>query len=117
MSETTVSDLMPKDVTGADIAFGPRRIADFLPPYDSIPAEFRRHAGTKWNAVVSDWFFFGLKNAKWAAKPNVNANKALAHIKVCMASWEPKHEHKEAGCAYLMSLWFEDVTYERGKVP
>jgi hypothetical protein len=32
-----------------------------------------------------------------------------------MSSWEPKHEHKEAGCAYLLSEFFDDVNYKKAK--
>jgi hypothetical protein len=31
------------------------------------------------------------------------------HLKAIMGSFQPKHEHKTAGVAYLMSLWFEAV--------
>jgi hypothetical protein len=84
---------------------------EILPPMSDIPEEFKRHHGTKWNKVVSDWFFLGLKKCKWTPKPGVDTNKALAAVTACIGDWSPQHEHKEAGCAYLLSEWFEDVTY------
>jgi hypothetical protein len=93
-------------IFGGDI-----NMSKLLPSMDSIPEEFKRWPGGKWNKVVSDWFFCGLKNAKWVPKPGINTSKALDHIFAIMVSFEPKHEHKEAGCAYLLSEWFDDVTY------
>ena len=31
------------------------------------------------------------------------------HLKSILQSFKPKHERKEAGVAYLMSLWFDDI--------
>jgi len=93
--------------------FGPENINDYLPSMDEIPDEFKRYNGTKWHTVVSDWFFHGLKNAQWEPKDGINANEAVGHVATCMCSWEPKHEHKEAGCAYLLSLWFDSVIYDK----
>lgn len=101
-----------QDVTVVDVNFG-GDIKKLLPAYNDIPAEFKRYSGTKWNNVVTDWFFCGLKNCVWTPKPGIDTKKALAHIAAVMASFDLKHEHKEAGCAYLMSEFFEDVTYDK----
>ena len=103
--------IMPAEVSQLELAFG-GNMAKLLPPYESVPAEFKGHNG-KWNNLVSTWFFQGLKNAVWTPKPGIDKDKALRHIKAILGSWEPKHEHKEAGVAYLLSLWFDDVKYER----
>jgi hypothetical protein len=101
-----------KDVNGLDLAFG--RIDGLLPKWEDIPAEFKR-SSNKWCRIVSQWFFSGLDGAEFKPKPGVNKSKALAHIQACLASWEPAHEHKEAGCAYLMSEFFEDVVVKPAK--
>jgi len=108
MTET----IKPKPVDRATAAFGASRIDDYLPAWDSIPDEFKQYNGTKWNKVFSDWFYCGLAKAEWKPKSGIETSTALAHIRACMASWEPGHEHKEAGVAYLLSLWFENVKYE-----
>jgi hypothetical protein len=108
-----MSKITVQEVTGLDLAFG-GDMKKLLPAYNDIPEEFRR-GRTKWNKVVSDWFFFGLKNANWVPKDGVDQNKALSHVKAIMGSWDPSHEHKEAGCAYLLSEFFNDVKYERAK--
>lgn len=39
----------------------------------------------------------------------IGTQKVHRHISACLGSYEPKHEHKIAGVAYLLSLWFEPV--------
>lgn len=80
-----------------------------LPPYATIPDEYKR-GRTKWNAVVDRWFFSGLpKETRFVPKPGIDTSEAKAHLKAVLVSFEPKHEHKTAGAAYLFSKWFDDV--------
>ena len=101
------------DVTRADVAFGK---IDHMPRYEDVPDEFCRRGGTPFNDAVSHWFFSGAKSIpngveiggkQFIAKDGVEAGKALAAIRAILGSWEPKHENKEAACAYLLSEWFE----------
>lgn len=95
-------------LTDASQAFGN---VDHLPDYKSIPDEFKNWNGrSKWNTIVTNWFFKGLpKETEFIPKPGVDGKEALRALNAIMRSWAPKHEHKEAGVAYLMSEWFEDV--------
>lgn len=108
--------LKPKTVGALDLICG-GDMSVLLPKYDDIPEEFKKEQGEaeKWVTVVEDWFFTGIRDAKWVVKPEVNIHTALRHIKSIMMSFEPQHEHKTAGVAYLMSLWFDDVVYEKVK--
>jgi hypothetical protein len=92
------------EVTDLDIAFGN---VEHLPKWDAIPEEFKR-GNTKWNRLFNQCFFCGAKGLQLVPKEGVDAKKALRVIRACMGSFEPKHEHKEAGVAYLFSLWFDD---------
>jgi len=99
-------------VTGLDVAFGPKDIKEYLPEYEKVPEKFKE-GQTPQNKLFSKWFFAGLPNGDMlVAKPGISKREALAHIKVGMSSFEPKHEHKEAGCAYLLSEWFEEGPIE-----
>ena len=80
-----------------------------LPPMEDIPKEFKQWRGTNWNKLVGEWFFAGIDSKVFIAKDGIDKQVALRHLGTCMSSWEPKHEHKTAACAYLMSLWFEEV--------
>ena len=86
------------------------RAMEILPAMKDIPEEFH-DANNKWHNLASTWFFRGLK-ARPAVKPGIDANDALANIQTALRSFEPKHEHKMAGVAYLMSMWLEDASSE-----
>ncbi len=82
---------------------------ELLPPMKDIPKKFH-NMSNKWVRIVSRWFFSGLpKGTEFIPKPGVDKEKALRMLKTCLGSFEPKHEHKEAGVAYMLSEFFEDV--------
>ena len=91
-----------------DLAFGS---IEHLPPMSEIPKKFSMMSHTFQNDFISKWFFTGLKESDIATlipKPGVDKNKALEAISAILRSFEPKHEHKEAGAAFLLSEWFEE---------
>lgn len=106
--------MKPQPVDQVTMVFGGGAMK-LLPPWSEIPDEFKsRH--NKWSKTISKWFFSGLpKETQFVAKDGIDGKDALRHIGTCMRSWEPKHEHKEAGCAYLLSLWFDDVIIPESK--
>lgn len=99
--------ILPREVTGADVAFGACK--GYLPEWEDIPEEFKQHRGNEWVDLADRWFFRGLRGVTFTPKEGIDQDKALRHIGACLASFEPKHERKIAGCAYLFSLWFESV--------
>lgn len=111
--ETAV--LVPQEISTIDAAF-PAKVAHLMPKYDEIPEEFRNfNHHNKWQNLVSTWFFEGIKIKELKPKDGIDAKKAMRHIGTILKSFEPKHEHKEAACAYLLSLWFDDILYDRAK--
>jgi len=101
----------PEEVTDLDMAFGARAM-DLLPPYREIPEDFRLNRGSArpWIEFQQTWFFRGLPaDTRFVPTEGVDARSAIRHLKAIQGSWEPKHEHKEAGVAYLASLWFAEV--------
>lgn len=106
--ESTNKEIKPMPVSEVELAFGGR--PELLPVWDSIPSEFKDHFGTRWNRLFNQWFYKGLPaGVRWIPKPGIDVRAALNHIQAVMCSWDPKHEHKEAAVAFLLSLWFEDV--------
>lgn len=97
--------MQPKAITDADVAFG-GSVRDLMPDYAAIPEDFR-HGRTQYNRLASQWFFRGLQKSALKAKDGIDARAAFRHLSAIQGSWEPKHEHKEAAVAYLMSLWFD----------
>jgi len=96
-------------VTDIDMAFG--RIEGLLPKREDIPKEFFKD-WNQWNNIASQWFFGGLK-AKFKPKAEINQEDALRHVTAILSSFEPSHEHKIAGCAYLLHEFFEEITLHK----
>jgi hypothetical protein len=91
---------------GVDCAFG-ARLKDY-PPYDTIPEKFRL-GHSQANKVVSTLFFRGgkLEDFGLRLKVGVDPSAFYGAFKAMLCSFEPKHEHKEAACAWLVSEFTE----------
>lgn len=105
---------LPKKTNGLDHAFGPSRISDYLPARSEIPEDFMLGHGP-WPKLIHRWFFEGLKGVNLVPKPGVDKSEAIGHCATIMRSFEPQHEHKIGGVAYLMSLWFEPLDEKAGE--
>lgn len=98
---------MPIEVNDVDIAFG-GKIEILMPDYETVPEEFKKR-DNQWVQLIQKWFYNGFpKNVNVEPKENVDAVKAIRHIHCILKSFAPKHEHKIAGCAYLLSEFFDD---------
>lgn len=100
------------DMSPVDVAFGN---IGHLPRWSEIPATFREERGPFCQAVQR-WFFSGAKREgqrlivgthAFIAKEGVKASKAVMALQAVLVSFEPKHEHKIAGCGFLLSEWFD----------
>lgn len=110
MAENARDWSQPVDVTDVDIAFAARG-PELTPDYGNVPDELKQHGNT-WVRFVEHWFFQGNPFEAfdvYGPKPGVDGDKAIRHLKVVLGTFGTKHEHKIAGAAYLMSLWFERV--------
>lgn len=99
----------PTNVSTLDTAFGTKAM-ELMPAYKDIPDEFKKQGNpfVKWQ---QKWFFSGLEKEDIPkAKEGIDQNQALRHLAAIQTSFEPPHEHKEAGVAYLASLWFKEIT-------
>ena len=104
------------DVSDADVAWSSIK---YLPRWDTLPEDYRRGWSRKDHPfcdAIEGWFFNGAKRdgkrlvigaRTFRPKDGIDGEKALRVIKSCMGSFEPKHEHKIAGCGYLLSQWFD----------
>lgn len=94
----------PIHVDDLDVVFGGKAM-QILPKYDEIPDEFKSW-NNKYNKWASGWFLSDLKEIPEAVD-GVDQNLAMRNLACVLKSFEPKHEHKTAGVAYLASLWLE----------
>lgn len=106
---------LPEKVDDVHIAF-PANVAWLLPPVEDIPDEFGSREG-KWHDFFSALFYSGLSDLSFVPETTgtVDPEMAWRHLSCILRSFEPKHEYKEAAFGYLCSLWFEDVSYTKGK--
>ena len=100
----------PQEIDNISAAF-PTATEGLLPEWEEIPNEFKENYDNKWITLFNQMFYCGGKLGEMKAKPGIDAQKAWRHIRYCMGSFEPKHEHKTTGCAYLMSLWFDEIEF------
>ena len=94
-------------VTWADSVWG----KNLLPPMKDIPEGFKGYHGNSETApyikFVEHAFFKGSDMDGLTEKAGVDRVAAIRAIRACMKTWVPKHEHKIAGCAYMLSEWFD----------
>ena len=108
LSETYLAPhILPKEVSDVDIAFGGRAM-ELLPLMDEIPDEFQKDSN-QYNRFISKIFYNGSKGLEVIPHPGIDTKMAFRHLAAILKSYEPKHEHKIAGCAYLSSLWFTEI--------
>lgn len=105
----------PKEIDGAMRIFPANVIGKILPPEKVIPEVFWKNYGNPAGDCASEWFFRGLKDAKFYSREGIDPNKATRQLGACLSSFEPSHEHKTAGVAYLFALFFSKVE-ANGKV-
>lgn len=97
----------PSPVSDTQIVFG-GNIDNLLPAYDDIPEEFKNYHNP-WVEWQTQWFFWGLSEEEIPKeKEGIDKDMAIRHLKTIQGSFAPQHEHKQAGVAYLASLWFKE---------
>lgn len=101
----------PQLLSDLDMAFG--GIDGIMPAMSDIPEEYPN--SSKWRSSFSHFFYLGARDLEFFPKEGIDPKLAWRHVRTIMGSFMPKHEHKEAACSYLMSLWFDDITYTKGK--
>lgn len=103
-----------KPVSDVLLAFPAGVVRDgYLPAEKDIPKEFEhRREGNIWVQLFHDLFFHKPgKDIYMVGKPGVDCHAAWRQIRACMGSYEPKHEHKVSGVAYMLSEWFESFEW------
>lgn len=106
----------PHAVTDIEIAFAARG-PELTPDYDVLPADFTRWNGNLWVEFAEHWFSLGDPFKAFdvtGPNPGIDGDAAIRHLRVVMGTWGTKHEHKIAGAAWLMSIWFTAITKKGG---
>jgi hypothetical protein len=121
----------PQVIDDVTMAFPAYVVEKLLPPRGVIPRDYHedwiRHIpieqlGTEtcpqgghlyWLTITSAWFHGAAvmkeRRITFVSKEGIDHRLALRHLSACLRSYEPQHEHKIAGVAWLMSQWFDRV--------
>jgi len=94
---------LPK-ITDVDVAFGGGH--RYMIKRSQIPDH-------KWNKLFGDWFYGVEDNKVLDVDPKENlteeeSQKYYLFTSSVISSFSPKHQHKEAFVAYMLSLWLSD---------
>jgi hypothetical protein len=109
-------DFKPLPVDAPSSAFGAmgEKLKALAPMYlDYKVCEVQEDAVTPslWEAVVTQWFFKGLKPGdQFDPREGIDGQAARSHIGAVLRSFEPDHMSKERICRFLLDLWFEGYT-------
>ncbi len=96
----------PHVVSPLQVAFPANVIGVLMPSYKDIPVKYP--GKVFFEHLQNRWFYFGLKTHDLPpTKPEIDLETAVRHLQCIQGSFQPKHEHKIAAVAWLMSLWFE----------
>ena len=99
-----------KPLSGDELAG--KSAIEVMPAREDLPQDFR----VNWHSDKQEWcrFVSGIfyNGGKFLSNPKdgINKDDARIHFQHIISSWEPSHEHKTGGAAYLLSLWFKDLT-------
>lgn len=81
-----------------------------LPAIKDIPEEFMS-GYHELEDVVQGMFFSGkgksLEDFGLTPKEGVDLKLVMPILNACLSSFEPSHEHKISGVAYMLSEWFD----------
>lgn len=109
MPEQNPTWQQPQEIAPVVRAFPAHVIGTLLPDLPDIPATYdqRKH----WTAfatalAIDNWDGHDPALIK---RDDVDADLAWTHITTVLGSFQPRFEHKVAGVAWLLSLWFRDV--------
>lgn len=104
----------PIPVDEVTLAFPAHITGKLLPPRDEIPEEFFK-LNNPFQRAAATWFYGGvdLERSTVALHEghDIDVPTALRQCQACLGSFEPSHEHKMAGVAYLLSLFFAEVDF------
>lgn len=105
-TQSAIDWSVPKPVSDAEFAFPTRVIGYFIPGWDELPETFQQGTSGYENLAILACFN-GIELLSEALRDEVDAALARRQLIAIVRSFQPKHEHKEAAIAYLLSLWIK----------
>lgn len=111
---TMTEPWLPVEVDDVTIAF-PAQIMHMLPPWALVDNDEVRYS--EWENFANHWFSLGIPaDAQFWLKDGIDGEAMVRHVRAVQGSFQPKHQHKAGGLAFLFSHWFRGVRIDsRGK--
>ena len=107
MAKTTDWSL-PKPVSDVQFAFPANIIGTLIPEWDDLPDEFRNRT-SGYEELARHACFNNVELRPQVLRDGVDAELANRQLNAIVRSFQPKHQHKEAAIAYLLSLWLTPI--------
>jgi hypothetical protein len=108
MAKTTDWSL-PKPVSDVQFAFPANIIGTLIPEWDDLPDEFRNRT-SGYEELAGHACFNNVGFRSDSLLEGIDIELANRQLNAIARSFQPKHQHKEAAIAYLLSLWLVQPT-------
>lgn len=93
----------PKDldsIVEPEVVFGTTKL---LPPLEVIPSEFHDSANLYVQVVTAVFYGWPMPNSTMEFRQGFEQAMVVRTVRAHLASFEPQHQHKIAGVAFLLS--------------
>lgn len=101
MSPYTITPESLASITAPEMVFGTTKL---LPPAETIPEQFNSGANIYVQLVSAIFYGTPLPKGEIEFHPGFEQEQVVRCVRAHLTSCEPKHEHKMAGVAYMLSL-------------
>lgn len=105
----------PLDVKLINRSLSAQKIREILlPSMETIPSVFKEYSGKEacWCRAIDDFFFHGATKLRIIGNNGITQQQIVGHLREILPNRSYQHEHKVAGCAWLLSLWVVTMTYQ-----
>lgn len=115
----TTLPILPVEISDVSLAF-PADALDYMPAWADIPEDFKSYtaAANDWQEFAHTWFRYGIGSeytgflcTEVGDDERLDGETVTRQISAILGSYAPKHEHKMASVAYLLSLWIDSAVY------
>lgn len=97
--------LLPQPATDLDLAFPASVLGTFLPRPTWVGESLNPWLNSPWGRLADSIFAGQLPDLELTMEHDLQL--VSRHIRVCMGSYQPRHQEKIAGVAFLLALWMD----------
>lgn len=96
----------PRPVSDVVLAFPASVIDCYIPTWEELPMPFQEFT-SGYEELASYACFHPVELRPEVLIEGIDADSATRQLSAVARSFEPKHEHKQAAIAFLLSLWLK----------